>query len=179
MMGSPWVSLIAFALCSPLPLGVFVRARWPEHHTNRETIELLQSTVMMLATFAAIVLGLLLTSAKSDFDSVENDIRNFSAPLVELDYSLEQLGPSGVPIRQQLVRYLGAALAAAWSDQPPPPGNYYPLLPRTATPGGPREFAHSRPDVGAGEERAARAARVQPVRSTRPKGLPKTHEHRR
>jgi hypothetical protein len=136
MMDSPWVSLIAFALMfAATGLGVFVRARWPEHHTNRETIELLQSTVMMLATFAAIVLGLLLTSAKSDFDSVENDIRNFSATLVELDYSLEQLGPSGVPIRQQLVRYLGAALAAAWSDQPPPPGNYYPLPPRTATPG--------------------------------------------
>jgi hypothetical protein len=34
-----------------------------ERHKTRETIELLQVTVTMLVTFAAIVLGLLITSA--------------------------------------------------------------------------------------------------------------------
>ncbi|HTH99428.1 MAG TPA: hypothetical protein VL752_00670 [Acidisoma sp.] len=133
---SPWLSLLALGL---MLLAVFcgaaIRRRWPEHHTNRETIELLQTTVMLLATFAAIVLGLLITSAKSDFDDLQNDIRSFSATLVQLDYGLQDIGPQTAPIRQSLVRYAAAATAAVWRDQPAPPGNYYPNIPPSHTPG--------------------------------------------
>jgi hypothetical protein len=130
-MDSPWVSLLAFALMLlATGLGALIRYRWPEHHSNRETIELLQSTVLMLATFAAIVLGLLTTSAKSDFDALENDIRSLSSSLVELDSSLELMGPAAIPSRQQLSRYAAAAIAVNWKDEPPPPGDYYPHLPR-------------------------------------------------
>lgn len=133
---SPWLSLLALALMlAAVFCGAVIRSRWPEHHTNRETIELLQTTVMLLATFAAIVLGLLITSAKSDFDNLENDIRSFSATLVQLDYGLEELGQDGVAIRQSLVRYAATATAAVWRDQAAPQGNYFPVLPRTHTPG--------------------------------------------
>jgi hypothetical protein len=130
-MDSPWISLFAFALMLVATgLGAWIRRSWPEHHTNRETIELLQSTVMMLATFAAIVLGLLITSAKSDFDGIENDIRSLSSSMVQLDFSLEQLGPAAIPARQELARYAAAGIAVTWKDQAPPPGDYYPRLPR-------------------------------------------------
>lgn len=133
---SPWLSLLALVLMLIAVLcGAAIRSRWPEHHTNRETIELLQTTVMLLATFAAIVLGLLITSAKSDFDNLQNDIRSFSATLVQLDYGLQEIGPDTVPIRQSLVRYAAAATAAVWRDQAGPPGNYYPLIPPSHTPG--------------------------------------------
>jgi NADH:ubiquinone oxidoreductase subunit 5 (subunit L)/multisubunit Na+/H+ antiporter MnhA subunit len=130
-MDSPWMSLVAFALMlAAVGLGALIRRRWPEHHSNRETIELLQSTVLTLATFAAIVLGLLITSAKTDYDDIENDIRSFSSTLVQLNYSLEELGPAGAPLRQQLARYAASAIAATWTDQAPPAGAYYPRLPR-------------------------------------------------
>jgi len=130
-MDSPWVSLLAFALMLlATGAGALIRYRWPEHHSNRETIELLQTTVMMLATFAAIVLGLLITSAKQEFDSIENDIRSLSSSMAQLDASLDLLGPEAVPARQQLARYTAAAVAATWKDEAPPPGAYYPRLPR-------------------------------------------------
>lgn len=133
---SPWLSLLALALMlTAVFCGGAIRYRWPEHHTNRETIELLQTTVMLLATFAAIVLGLLITSAKTDFDDLQNDIRSFSATLVQLDYGLEEMGPQTVPIRQGLVRYVATATASVWRDQTPPNGNYYPIIPRSHTPG--------------------------------------------
>ncbi len=128
-MDSPWIALLAFVIMlAATAAGARIRHRWPEHHSNRETIELLQTTVMMLATFAAIVLGLLLTSAKSNFDDLENDIRSLSSALVQLDFSLEDLGADGVPVRHQLARYLAAAVASTWKDQPPPAGDYYPRL---------------------------------------------------
>lgn len=133
---SPWVSLVALGLMMvAVAIGAATRLRWPEHHANRETIELLQTTVLLLATFAAIVLGLLINSAKSDFDNIENDVRTFSSSLVQLDYGLEELGPSAAPIRQDLARYTAAALAEVWSSEPPPPGDYYPRLHKTNTPG--------------------------------------------
>jgi hypothetical protein len=130
-MDSPWTTLLAFTLMLLANgLGAWIRHRWPEHHSNRETIELLQTTVMMLATFAAIVLGLLITSAKQEFDSIENDIRSLSSSMAQLDASLDLLGPEAVPARQQLARYTAAAVAATWKDEAPPPGAYYPRLPR-------------------------------------------------
>lgn len=135
-LSSPWLSLLALGLMlGALAVGSRIRRRWPEHHSNRETIELLQTTVMMLATFAAIVLGLLITSAKTDFDDIENGVRSFSATLVQLDYSLEGLGAAGVPMRQNLARYTAAAIAAVWRSEPPPAGDYYPHLPASHTPG--------------------------------------------
>ena len=132
-MDSPWISLVAFSIMLlATGAGGWIRLRWPEHHSNRETIELLQTTVMMLATFAAIVLGLLITSAKTDFDAIESNLRGLSSSIVELDYSLEGLGPAATPAREQLARYLGAAIASTWDDQPPPPGDYYPRLPPTS-----------------------------------------------
>jgi hypothetical protein len=133
-MDSPWLSLIAFVIMLlAVGLGGLIRRRWPEHHSNRETIELVQTTVMMLATFAAIVLGLLITSSKSDFDGIESNLRALSSSIVELDYSLEGLGAAAVPARQQLARYLGAAIASTWEDQQPPGGDFYPRLPRSSS----------------------------------------------
>ena len=129
-MEAYWTTLLGFAfMLLATGLGALIRYRWPEHHSNRETIELLQSTVLMLATFAAIVLGLLITSAKSDFDGVENDIRGLSSSMVQLDFSLELVGPEAIPARQQLARYAAAALAATWKNETPPAGDYYPRLP--------------------------------------------------
>ncbi|MCB8878638.1 hypothetical protein ACELLULO517_00220 [Acidisoma cellulosilytica] len=133
---SPWISLVALVLMVlAVGAGAATRRRWPEYHANRETIELLQTTVMLLATFAAIVLGLLINSAKSDFDGLDNDIRSFASSLVQLDYGLEELGPTGVPIRQDLARYTAAAITADWRSQAPPSGNYFPHLQASHTPG--------------------------------------------
>jgi hypothetical protein len=141
-------------------LGAVIRRRWPEHHSNRETIELLQSTVLTLATFAAIVLGLLITSAKSDYDDIENDIRSYSSTLVQLDYSLEELGPAGVPLRQQLARYAAAGIAATWTDEAPPAGDYYPRLPQVSQGGAVRSNA---PVLGQMLEQVDSALRAMPV----------------
>ena len=51
-------------LCSSAGLGILVRPRLPEHHRTRETMELMQITIGLLVTFAALVLGLLTASVK-------------------------------------------------------------------------------------------------------------------
>ena len=126
-MTSPWISLVAltlFFLASGF--GAFVRPKLSESHRTRETIELLQVTVTMLVTFAAIVLGLLITSAKNSFDTVAADVQSYSVALMQLDNSLHGVGSAAIPMRENLARYTAASIASTWTTEAPPAGNYYP-----------------------------------------------------
>jgi hypothetical protein len=107
-------------------LGMFVRPFLSERHRSRETTDLIQLVMTMLVTFAALVLGLLTSSVKASFDTVENDFRSVSIQLIQLDRSLRQYGSDADPARALLRRYTAARIAATWADEPKPPGNYYP-----------------------------------------------------
>jgi hypothetical protein len=117
----PLVSMLVAAV-----LGMRIRLSLREHHKNVETTDLLRVTVTMLVTFAAIVLGLLITSSKANFDTADDAMQTYAAVLSDLDDALQDAGPAAAPIRQQLAEYTAAAIASTWTTQPPPPGNYYP-----------------------------------------------------
>ena len=115
-------------------LGAFIRPRLHERHRSRETIELLNVTVTMLVTFAAIVLGLLITSAKDTFDHADGDLRAYSVGLVSLDQALRGAGAQAERARVELRRYTAAAIASTWSGETAPPGDFYPRnLPTAAS----------------------------------------------
>jgi hypothetical protein len=80
----------------------------------------------MLVTFAAIVLGLLITSSKTSFDTADNAMTTYASTLNNLNDVLREAGPAAAPIRQSLAQYTAAAIASTWVTQRPPPGNYYP-----------------------------------------------------
>ena len=108
--------------------GVFVRPLLPEEHKAQETVKLVQLVVGMLVTFAALVLGLLTASAKTVFDSADNDMRVYASALIELDDTLRQYGSDADPTRLILRTYTAAAIASTWPKETPPPGNYYPKV---------------------------------------------------
>ena len=63
------IALLLFLLCASACGGYALKTRLPERHRSRDSIELTQLGVTLLATFAAIVLGLLTTSVKAGFDA--------------------------------------------------------------------------------------------------------------
>ena len=87
----------------------------------------------MIVTFAAIVLGLLITSAKNSFDTVETDVRTYSIALLQLDEALRDAGAAALPLRQILSRYTAAAIASTWTSESPPAGNYPHQVTRSST----------------------------------------------
>jgi hypothetical protein len=107
-------------------LGVTVRPFLSERHRSRETTDLIQLVVTMLVTFAALVLGLLTSSVKASFDSVDDDLRTFAIQLIQLDRSLQQYGGEADPARALLRAYTGAAIASTWKGEPKPAGDFYP-----------------------------------------------------
>ncbi|HXC90226.1 MAG TPA: hypothetical protein VNV18_08680 [Stellaceae bacterium] len=107
-------------------LGMLIRPFLSERHRGRETTELIQLVMTMLVTFAALVLGLLTSSVKASFDTVDNDLRGLSVQLIQLDRSLRQYGSEADPARALLRSYTAAAIASTWTEEPRPPGDYYP-----------------------------------------------------
>jgi hypothetical protein len=106
--------------------GMFVRPLLSEHHRSREVIDFVQLVIAMLMTFAALVLGLLTSSAKSSYDKVGNDLRGLAIGIIQLDRSLREWGAETKPARELLRSYTAAAIASTWTEEPKPSGNYYP-----------------------------------------------------
>jgi hypothetical protein len=105
-------------------LGCRVQARLPEHHHSRDTVESVRLVIVMLVTFAALVLGLLTSSAKSRFDSQSDDLRRYAIYLIELDQRLREYGAEANAARSLLRTYTAAAIADTWPGERRPAGQY-------------------------------------------------------
>jgi hypothetical protein len=119
-----FVLLLAFA-----GIGVMLRPFLPEEHKAHETVQLVTLVIGMLVTFASLVLGLLTASAKSSFDTVGNDLRDYASELIQLDQQLRDYGRDADDTRALLRAYTAAVIASTWPAEPRPPGNYYPIEP--------------------------------------------------
>lgn len=95
-------------------LGVLLRAKLPKHHLEQDSKDVVKLGMGLVATMAALVLGLLVASAKSSYDSQKNGLDQFSANLVVLDSALAEYGPEAEPPRASLRRVVAATLARAW-----------------------------------------------------------------
>jgi hypothetical protein len=121
------LALLVFALlCASAGAGFFLRPRLPEHHRVRETTELMQVTIGLLATFAALVLGLLTASVKQAYDNSAQDRQAYALRLGLLDQCLRDYGPETAAARGQIHSYTAAVIASTWPDEPPPTGVQYP-----------------------------------------------------
>jgi hypothetical protein len=118
--------LVLVILLGSSALGLFVRPLLSERHRSREVIEFVQLVVAMVMTFAALVLGLLTSSAKSSFDKMGNDLRTLAIELIQLDRPLREWGTETQPTRELLRAYTAFAIATTWTGEPRPPGDHYP-----------------------------------------------------
>jgi hypothetical protein len=113
-------ALLLLLLIGASAVGVVFRPLLSERHRTRETTDLIQLVVTMLVTFAALVLGLLTSSAKASFDSVDGDLRAYAIQLIQLDRSLRLYGGEIGPARALLHRYTAAAIASTWLGEARP-----------------------------------------------------------
>jgi hypothetical protein len=118
--------VVFLLLCGSAGIGLLVRPRLPEHHRSRETIELMQLTIGLLVTFAALVLGLLTASVKQSYDAAAHDRQQYAIELTLLDACLRDYGPGTENTREELRGYTAAVIASTWPDEPPPTGVRYP-----------------------------------------------------
>jgi Protein of unknown function (DUF4239) len=98
-------------------LGLLLRRRLPDHHLSSDSKETVKLCAGMIATLSALVLGLLVSSAKSTFDTVSSEITQSAAKLVLLDRVLANYGPASKDAREQLRRSVIAGIEAVWPEE--------------------------------------------------------------
>jgi hypothetical protein len=98
-------------------LGMELQRRLPEHHLNKEMQDLVKVSAGIIATLTALVLGLLVSSAKSSYDAVNTGVVQGSAKFIFLDRTLARYGPEAKVVREQLKRAVASAIEKIWPTE--------------------------------------------------------------
>ena len=85
-------------------LGLHLRTFLPEHHLKEDSTGVVKLGTGLIGTLAALVLGLLIASAKNNFDRVSDDLAETGAKVVLLDRTLAGYGPETKEARDLLRR---------------------------------------------------------------------------
>ena len=97
------ISLLVFALIFGGALvGMAVRPLLSDHHLHSDSRDVVKLTAGLIGTLTALVLGLLIASAKTTFDQKTNQVRQLTATIILLDDLLAQYGPEAAPLRTLL-----------------------------------------------------------------------------
>ncbi|KAA0994778.1 DUF4239 domain-containing protein [Pseudomonas sp. ANT_J12] len=97
------IALIVFTcLFGSALVGSYVRQRLPSHHLSDDSVAVLKLATGLIATMSALVLGLLVSSAKGTFETTNAQLEGAAAKVVEFDRLLARYGPQTQPIRTQL-----------------------------------------------------------------------------
>ena len=83
-------------------LAIWLRAALPPHHLSADTKDTVKLAVGLVATMTALVLGLLIASAKGSYDTARSEMTQMSAKLVFLDRILANYGPEAAGPRALL-----------------------------------------------------------------------------
>jgi hypothetical protein len=111
------ISFIVFAcVLGGAVLGILLRKVLPEHHRNDESKYIVKLGTGLLATLAALVLGLLIASAKSSFDSKSDEIKQGAAKIILLDRNLRHYGPEANEARALLRRMTVDKMELTWFE---------------------------------------------------------------
>jgi len=95
-------------------LALFLRAALPQHHLSAETKDTVRLTMGLVATLTALVLGLLIASAKGSYDTEKSEVTIMAAKLAFLDRLLAMYGPESAPARTALHQAVERIVARMW-----------------------------------------------------------------
>jgi hypothetical protein len=105
-------------------VGLCLHRVLPASHLTKDTQDVIRLGTGMLSVLASLVLGLLIATAKSSYDSTDQAVRNYAAELSLLNEVLRDYGGTAKTPRNLLGRYTERFLLNGW----PPNGQRAPRL---------------------------------------------------
>ena len=107
--------------------GMVLRRSLPQDRLSPDSKETVKVTMALVSTLSALVLGLLISSAKTFYDTQEADLNQLSADVVVLDRLLGHYGPETKEVREELRVTVIRILDRIWSREGKQPSE----VPRT------------------------------------------------
>jgi hypothetical protein len=81
---------------------MYLRNTLSDDHLREDVRDVVRLSTGLIGTIAALVLGLLIASAKSSYDARSTQIKQISANIILLDGLLQQYGPDAHSLRIML-----------------------------------------------------------------------------
>ena len=111
------IAVIVFAcLLVGAFIGFIIGRAIPDHHLSSESRDVVKLGIGLVATIAALVLGLATVSAKSSFDAQDKAVKIAAADILLLDRVLAAYGPEVKETRALLRLGLARVLRTIWPE---------------------------------------------------------------
>src|SRR5262249_4700038 len=117
-MNTTLTALIVLAcLIGAVLLGMALRRRLPEHHVSADSRDVIKLAIGLIATMSALVLGLLVSSAKASYDTERSEVLQMAAKVAFLDRVLAAYGPQAAEARTRFHEAVEQAVIAMWPGE--------------------------------------------------------------
>ena len=106
------ISLVAMVL-----LGRSMRRHLPDDHLSADSKDAVKLAMGLVATMTALLLGLLVSSAKGTYDTQRTEVIQMAAKVAFLDRVLTAYGPNAAEARVELRDAVADAVHRMWPDE--------------------------------------------------------------
>lgn len=96
--------------------GAILRTKLSEDHLHPDSKDVIKMAVGLIATLSALVLGLLIATAKTSFDARSGQVREITSNIVLLDQLLAQYGSEANAARSELRLGLQFMVDRIWDE---------------------------------------------------------------
>lgn len=133
MFGPLFYALLTFAsLLVGAASGVVLRRRLPDHMLDEAAKDVVRLGMGLIATIAALVLSLLISSSSGIYEAQRGDLRSIAGNLIFLDDLLRLYGDEARPVRVLLRQSVPIMVEHIWSPPDEADGTPTPLPPNIA-----------------------------------------------
>ncbi len=105
---------VSAAVFSGALVGLYLHQMLPKAHLTKETQDVVRLGTGMLSVLSSLVLAMLISTAKTTYDTADRDLRTFSADLILLDETLRDYGEAAAGPRGLLRQYTQRMIAETW-----------------------------------------------------------------
>jgi len=118
MMNTTFTTLIVFGcLIAAALLGRGLRRVLPQEHLTADSRDVIKLAIGLVATMSALVLGLLVSSAKGSYDTERNEVLQMAAKVAFLDRVLAVYGPEAAEARVRFHDAVNEAVQQMWPEE--------------------------------------------------------------
>src|SRR6516165_5877265 len=117
-MNTTFTALIVFGcLIAAVLLGRGLRRVLPQEHLSADSRDVIKLAIGLVATMSALVLGLLVSSAKGSYDTERNEVIQMAAKVAFLDRILAVYGPDAADARGRFHDVVKEAVRQMWPGE--------------------------------------------------------------
>ena len=108
---------VSACLLAAVWIGIWLRRRLPQHHLSADTKDTVKLAMGLVATMSALLLGLLVNSAKSSFDTRRGQVIQMASKFALLDRMLGIYGPEAAEVRRESRTLVEELMRRIWPGE--------------------------------------------------------------